>query len=210
MSLVRPFTLTPEIIRSRLAQTPPGGEINPFPASILSASPRPAAVLVPLLQKPDGWHLLYIRRTRVQRDVHSGQVAFPGGSSDPGERNPRQTALREANEEIGLPIHRTDVLGCLPRFRIISNYIVTPVVAHIPWPFEMHLSRGEVSRVFTIPLHWLAEPANREVRRRVLVDGRTIPVVYFRPYDGEVVWGATARITVTFLQQVGLTSGLTF
>ncbi len=204
MRIAQPFAFTPDNIRAKLAQAPQPGEINPFPASILSASPRPAAVLVPILQKPDGWHLLYIRRTRVERDVHSGQVAFPGGSSEPADSNPRQTALREASEEIGLPIYRTDVLGCLPRFRTISNYIVTPVVAHIPWPFEMRLSRGEVSRVFTIPLDWLAVPSNREVRRRVLVDGRTIPVVYFRPYDGEVVWGATARITLAFLQQAGL------
>ncbi len=204
MQTTHPAFLTPEAIRAHIAQTALSEEINPYPTGILRTPPRPAAVLVPLLQKPDGWHLLYIRRTRVERDIHSGQVAFPGGSSDPEDQDARHTALREANEEVGLPIHRTTVLGCLPRFRTISNYIVTPVVAQVPWPFEVRISPGEVSRVFTIPLRWLADPAHREVRRRVLADGRTIPVVYFRPFDGEIVWGVTARITLTLLEQLGL------
>ncbi len=200
-----PNTITPAFIASRLHNNaPPRDEINPYPTGILRGAARPAAVLIPFLQHAGAWHVLYIRRSHVEGDMHSGQVAFPGGGSEPGDQSPAETALREAWEEIGLPRAQTQVLGALPRFRTISNYLVTPIVAHIPWPFAVHTSPQEVSRVFTVPLAWLADPAHREVRQRQLPDGRRIPVIYFQPYEGEIIWGATARITVTLLEMLGL------
>ncbi len=199
-----PQTLTPELIAARLRNgSAPHREINPYPTGLLRGAARPASVLIPFLMRDNAWHLLYIRRSRVDGDIHSGQVAFPGGGSEAQDASPAATALREAHEEIGLPVEQTRLLGMLPRFRTISNYLVTPVAALIPWPFPLRLSRNEVSRVFTVPLAWLADPANREVRPRALPGGRRMPVIYFRPYDGEIIWGATARITVALLETLG-------
>ncbi|GAB4537526.1 MAG: hypothetical protein Fur0018_28240 [Anaerolineales bacterium] len=196
--------LSVEIIAQQLAAAPLCEEINPYPTGILRQPPRTAAVLVSLFWHQRAWQVLYIRRATMNGDMHSGQVAFPGGGQEPQDLSPAETALREAHEEIGLPPNRVEILGTMPRFRTISNYLVAPVVGQIAWPFPVRMSRDEVSRVFHVPLAWLADPAHREVRQRTLPDGRQIPVIYFQPYDGEVIWGATARITVALLETLGL------
>jgi 8-oxo-dGTP pyrophosphatase MutT (NUDIX family) len=157
-----------------------------------------------MLRLNEEWHLLYILRSRVEGDMHSAQVAFPGGRLDPGETKAEQAALREANEEIGLQPEGVSLLGNLEEFITISDYKVTPVVGVIPWPFEMHPDPREVQRVFTIPLGWLADPTNREVRQRVAPGGQALDVVYFKEYDRELLWGVTARITLNFLQALQL------
>jgi 8-oxo-dGTP pyrophosphatase MutT (NUDIX family) len=144
-------------------------------------------------------------RSIVQGDIHSGQVAFPGGRFDPGETQPEQAALREAYEEIGLVPESVDLLGNLEEFVTISNYNVTPVVGLIPWPMELRLMPTEVQRAFTIPLTWLADPANREKRERISPNGQTLEVVYFKEYDKELLWGVTARITLNFLEALKIT-----
>ena len=88
---------------------------------------------------------------------HSGQVAFPGGRADPEDTDPEQTALREAYEEIGLRPSDVHLLGRLQDYLTITNYQVTPVVGVIPWPYDLHPAEEEVSRVFAIPLDWLAQ-----------------------------------------------------
>ncbi len=160
---------------------------------------RPAAVLVPLLWYEDQWHLLFTRRTETVQS-HKGQVSFPGGAVDPGDRSPEETALREAYEEIGLLAQDVKVLGRLPDLVTISSYLVTPVVARIRWPYAFTLSPAEVSRVFTVPLAWLADPAHWEERMRINRLGQEEQVIYYQTYDGEVLWGITGRITVRFLQ----------
>ena len=170
----------------------------------LSGPPRPAAVLIPFLMKEDGWHLLFTRRTTDLQE-HSGQVAFPGGRMDPLDDSPYATALREAQEEIGLAPQDVQVLGRLSDYLTITNYLVTPVVGVIPWPYTFHLSPHEVSRVFSIPLAWLAEPAHHEIRQRNIPGWeKPIPVVYFQPYDSEVLWGASARFTLGLLEVLNL------
>lgn len=158
---------------------------------------RPAAVLVPLLFENGQWHLLFTRRTETVQS-HKGQVSFPGGAADPEDRSPEDTALREAFEEIGLLPGDVNLLGRMPFFPTVTNYLITPVVGRIRWPVAFVPSVEEVSRVFTIPLHWLADPAHREVRPLQRV-GFYENVIYFQPYDGETLWGITARITVEFL-----------
>lgn len=166
---------------------------------------RPAAVLIPMLCLSGKWHLLYTRRNSGLPE-HSGQVSFPGGRSDPGDSSPEQTALREAQEEIGLAFHHVRLLGRLNNFLTITNYLVTPVVGSIPWPYPLVLEEKEVSRAFTIPLDWLAEPANREVRSRLLPEPYApVPVIYFREYDGEILWGASARFTVRLIEVLSQT-----
>jgi 8-oxo-dGTP pyrophosphatase MutT (NUDIX family) len=171
----------------------------PAVADFLEGPPRPAAVLIPLLWENDGWQLLFTRRN-ADLPEHSGQVAFPGGRADPGDTSPEQTALREAEEEIGIDPEDVRILGRLHDYLTITNYRVTPVVGVIPWPYPLRLANEEVSRAFTIPLDWLADPANHEERQRRLPSPHSpVFVIYFEPYDGEVLWGASARFTLALL-----------
>ena len=159
-----------------------------------------AAVLVPLVWQADEWHLLFTRRTdRVES--HKGQVSFPGGACDEGETVPEQTALREAEEEIGLDPHNVRVLGKLANLITISHFRVTPVVGVIiRWPTVFRVGEHEVARVFTMPLAWLANESNRW---QFDIPGRKRSVIAYHPYDGELLWGATARMTVDFLKVLG-------
>jgi 8-oxo-dGTP pyrophosphatase MutT (NUDIX family) len=128
-------------------------------------------------------------------------VAFPGGRADPEDPTPQHTALREAFEEIGLDPADVRVLGRTGSYLTVTNYQVTPIVGAIPWPYLLRPAPDEVSRVFTIPLTWLADPANHEERLRELPHPYgSATVIYFHPYDGEVLWGASARITLNLLQ----------
>ena len=160
---------------------------------------RNAAVLVPLTYVMDEWHLLFTRRTdRVES--HKGQVSFPGGASDEGE-TPEQTALREAEEEIGMRPADVTVLGRLSQLITISSFRVSPIVGVIPYPYAFKVAGFEVERVFTIPISWLAIRNNywefslRESERSLIA---------YHPYDGELLWGATARMTVSFLKTIDL------
>ncbi len=194
-----PDALTEESIRLRLqieAELPP--TIPPEQRRW-----RRASVLVPMLLHEGAWHLLYIRRTQTV-ETHRGQVAFPGGAMDPEDPTPEATALREAYEEIGLPLGKTRILGRLPEFYTISDFLVTPVVGVIPWPFPVRMSSEEVDRVFTIPLGWMADPRHWEERPFVRPSGKMVMNVYFEAYDGEVVWGATGMMTHNFLRVLGL------
>jgi len=157
---------------------------------------RCAAVLLPLTRYKDEWHILFTRRTdRVES--HKGQVSFPGGACDEGETMPEQTALREAEEEIGMRPADVKVLGRLSQLITISSFRVSPIVGVIPWPYAFKVAGVEVARVFTIPLLWLADKRNywefnlRESERSLIA---------YHPYDGELLWGATARMTVSFLK----------
>ena len=172
---------------------------SPYPPGFHVESPRPAAVLIPLIQDENGWHVLFIRRAAGINDPHGGQVAFPGGAKEPGDPDLKTTVLREASEEIGLPPEQVDILGQLREFVTITNYRVTPFVGIIPWPYRISLAEDEVSRVFTIPLDWLSNPENREEQLRALPPPfKSIPVIYFKPYDGEILWGASARFATEF------------
>jgi 8-oxo-dGTP pyrophosphatase MutT (NUDIX family) len=160
---------------------------------------RCAAVLVPLIRREDAWHLLFTRRAERMLS-HQGQVSFPGGACDEGEATPEQTALREAEEEIGLHPQDVHLLGRLNTMITISSYRVTPVVGVIPWPYVFRIQNTEVARVFTIPLLWLAEAQNRW---EFPFPGRARSLIAYHPFDGELLWGATARMTVDFLNMLG-------
>lgn len=167
---------------------------------LIGGEPRPAAVLIPLLRQDSSWSLLLTRRNDALPE-HSGQVAFPGGRSGADDRSPEDTALREAEEEIGLHPSDVRILGSLPDYLTITNYIVTPIIGAIPWPYPLHPAADEVIRIFTIPLPWLADPANHEERLRPLPEPfPPAPVIYFHAYDGEVLWGASARFTLALIE----------
>lgn len=161
---------------------------------------REAGVLVPFVRMDNAWHLLFIRRPTSIRDYHSGQVAFAGGKRDPEDADLTATALREAHEEIGILPQDVDILGQLNPHHSVSRFRIVPTVACVPWPYELVLSPQEVARAFTIPLAWLAQPQHHQIRYRHLTDvPEPIPIVYFQEYDGEILWGATARITLSLL-----------
>ena len=203
--MISTTSLTELEISSRLTSAwkkplDPYSEDYPSISVINNQTLVPAAVLIPFLKIEEAWHLLFTRRNE-NLTVHSGQVAFPGGRTDPEDHNPESTALREANEEIGLNPSDVRILGKLNGFITITNYIVTPVVGTIPWPYPLQMAAEEVSKVFTIPLDWLSNPENYQERRRILPDPYgQMPVIYYHPYQDEVLWGVSARLTLSLIQ----------
>jgi 8-oxo-dGTP pyrophosphatase MutT (NUDIX family) len=163
-----------------------------------------AAVLIPLVSWKDEWHLVFTRRTQAV-EHHKGQVSFPGGRCEQDESTPEQTALREAEEEIGLKPVDVRLLGRLNEYLTITHYRVTPVVGVIPWPYAVRREPAEVEHIFTIPLAWLSLRENWD-EQAVTPDGvqRPFQVISYHPYDGELLWGATARMTHNFLSVMGL------
>jgi 8-oxo-dGTP pyrophosphatase MutT (NUDIX family) len=170
------------------------------PPELLGEQAREAAVLVPFLRIDDAWHILFIRRTSYEGDRHSGQVAFAGGKRDESDESLLATALREAEEEVGIAPADVEVLGYINHHHTISEFQVRPYVAVMPWPYPLHPDGVEVARAFTIPLRWLAEKSNyRTEQRRHPQSERPWPVVYYDLYDGEMLWGATARMTLSLI-----------
>ena len=187
------------------AYDPLVGPESPYPTDKLKSQPIPAAVLITFLQKDKSWHLLFIRRTVKPYDRHSGQVAYPGGRCASTDPNIESAALREAQEEVGLDPDDVLILGRIRDMLTITNYRITPIVGLLPWPYHFTPQAEEVDHIFTIPLNWLADPCNRKVRKRGLqLLGKDVPVVYFQKYDGELLWGASARITLLLLEALNL------
>jgi 8-oxo-dGTP pyrophosphatase MutT (NUDIX family) len=157
-----------------------------------------AAVLVPLLPVGGHAHLLYTRRA-ASLPHHQGQVAFPGGTHDPErDASPTATALREAHEEIGLRPEDVRVLGTLDDIETMtSRFVITPVVALAPYPYDWRPCPREVDAIFTVPLAELLAP---DAERCETWDfgGRAVPIDHF-PIAGQVIWGATRRITRNLL-----------
>jgi len=163
---------------------------------------RLAAVLMPIIEEDDQFYLLFTRRTETVAD-HRGQVSFPGGSWELDDANLVNTAMRETWEELGIPASEITMLGCLEPHRLVSGFLVTPVIGPLNWPIELNVFHPEVARVFKIPLNWLADPTNRYLKDREY-NGVIYQVTYYQPYLGEVLWGATASMTMEFLELIGL------
>ena len=159
-----------------------------------------AAVLVPLVDRNGRVQLLLTQRT-PHLDNHAGQISFPGGRADPGDADVIDTALRETQEEVGLPRERVQVLGPLNTYSTVSSYVVTPIVGLVQPPFELALDAFEVAEAFEVPLQYLMTPAHHRrhaaefegVQRQFLsmpwqsVDAQGRPREYF-------IWGATAAM----------------
>lgn len=156
-------------------------------------APTPAAVLVPLVGRPEGVTVLFTQRAAHLND-HAGQISFPGGRAEPTDTGPVATALRETFEEIGLPGERVEVLGTLPRYRTVTNYEITPVVGLVAPPLPLALDAFEVADVFEVPLEFLLDPAHHQ--SHTYEYHGTVRRYYAMPYQGRFIWGATAGMLV--------------
>jgi 8-oxo-dGTP pyrophosphatase MutT (NUDIX family) len=156
---------------------------------------RAAAVLVPLIKENDAWHVILTMRSSALKH-HPGQIAFPGGKRDESDADLAETALREADEEIGLPKSNVDVIGQLPTHETVTGFTVTPVVGVLMGPFQINPETGEVAEVFKVPLAFLTDPARFQIQSRRWRGSRRY--YYAIPYGPYYIWGATARMLRTF------------
>lgn len=163
----------------------------------------PAAVLIALFEKEGRRYIVFTRRTQIV-EHHKGQICFPGGGCEAGETK-QDTALRESLEEIGLKPEDVEMLGELDDTRTVtSNFIVTPFVAHIPYPYEFHPSAFEIDAMIALPFDALRDAGNWRTEVREMDDGMT-GKVYFVEVEGSVVWGATAKILKQLVEILGET-----
>ena len=173
-------------IRSRLlpleSWTPP----EPRPGAH-----APAAVLAGLIDRPEGFSVLLTLRTAHLRS-HAGQIALPGGRADPGEQ-PWETALREAQEEVGLDPGLVEVAGLSDPFWTRTGYLITPVVGFVRPELALNPNPDEVADVFEAPFAFLMDPANHRLIPRELPDGSTHEV-WAMPYGDRNIWGVTAML----------------
>jgi len=198
---LRAERLTEAALRERFARV--AGWIPELAGDGHIATGRPpsaAAVLVPLVRRDDGLHVLLTRRSEHLRD-HAGQISFPGGRSEASDIDAADTALREAEEEIGLPRALVDVIGQLPAYTTVTQYVVTPVVALVTPPFVLALDGFEVAEAFEVPLSFLMAPANH--RRHLFTYEGGERQFLSMPWpamadDGSprehFIWGATAAM----------------
>lgn len=178
-------------VRRRLAGRPPHLLVDPPPEW------RSAGVLVPLLTRPEGLHLVFIRRGS-QVTHHKGQIAFPGGLREPGDVSLQHTALREAVEEIALRPEGVEILGRLDDVWTPSRFVLSSFVASVPPPQQFHPQAVEVDEIFEVPLEDLARPGifREEV---VTHEGVPHPIAYFE-LEGLTIWGATGRLVARLLE----------
>jgi len=154
----------------------------------------PAAVLVPIYEKDGQYHILFIKRTEWV-EKHKGEISFPGGVYEERDRTLLNTALRESAEEINLKPDDVEVLGELDETSVKTNYIITPFLGFIPWPYEFRVDGRETEAIIEAPISALLA---RGHSRQELRDGETVTVYHYN-YQGSVIWGATARILAEFL-----------
>ncbi len=154
-------------------------------------TPTPAAVLVPLVNRPEGLQVLLTQRSAELPD-HPGQISFPGGRVEPDDASAAAAALREAAEEVGLPPAQVSVLGHLADYETVTGYRVTPVVGWVEPPFELTPDPVEVADVFEVPLAFLLDPAHQQRHFRML--GALRRDFWAIPYGDRYIWGATAAM----------------
>jgi 8-oxo-dGTP pyrophosphatase MutT (NUDIX family) len=155
----------------------------------------PAAVLLGVIDRPEGPAILLTQRAEHLHD-HAGQISFPGGRMEPADPSVEATALREAEEEIGLAPTKVEVLGQLTPYDTVTGFRIHPVVGWIEPPLQLRLDRYEVADVFEVPLRFVLDPANH--RRQSYRRGPLTRAYYVLPYQGRFIWGATAGILVNF------------
>ena len=161
----------------------------------------PAAVLFSIVLRDNEPSVLLTQRNPDLKD-HPGQISFPGGRVEPQDMSPAATALREAEEEVGLDPARVEVVGYLPVYRTVTGFCVTPVVAIVKPPVDLRPDPGEVADVFEVPLSFLLDSANHQ-RCTMQFEGRQRDF-YAVPYGDRYSWGATAGIILGLARLLSL------
>lgn len=152
-----------------------------------------SAVLVPILSGPEGDRLLFTKRTQ-HLNSHKGQVCFPGGKRSPEDPDLIATALREAEEEVGIRPEDVEILGVLDDVATLTGFTITPVVGRLRSPYPFQPSPDEIDRILEVPLADLLEPEAIALEKRITPGGQVLNIYSFWA-EGDLVWGATARIT---------------
>ncbi|WP_425499185.1 CoA pyrophosphatase [Hoeflea poritis] len=160
---------------------------------------REAAVLVPLVDHGSHTDILLTQRTANLR-THSGQVAFPGGAIDPEDGSAEVAAMREAEEEIGLPRDFVEPVGRLPQYLTVSGFRITPVLAVVRENYPMQINRHEVEDAFEVPFSFLMDPSNH-IRESRVWEGKERHF-YTMPYGQRYIWGVTAGILRTLYERL--------
>lgn len=190
---IAPERLTADWLRARFAH-PPEWEpeiLDEQRLRRLSTTPVPAAVLLPIVERENGLTLLLTQRTAHLND-HAGQVSLPGGRTDAADASAIDTALREAEEEVGLHRRHVEVLGTLPDYFTGTGFRVTPVASLVRPPLELRADPFEVAEIFEVPLAFLMDGANHQRRSVTLPNGTGRRRFYSMPYGRFFIWGATA------------------
>jgi 8-oxo-dGTP pyrophosphatase MutT (NUDIX family) len=200
LAAIEPARLTPQALRQRFGAALQWQPEIPGDTGHAGRDLSAASVLVPLVQRPEGLKVLLTQRTDHLRD-HAGQISFPGGRVEQHDVDAAATALREAEEEVGLPRSAVDVIGRLPHYTTVTNYVVTPVVALVRPPFTLQLDAFEVAEAFEVPLSFLMTPAHHQ-RHEFELQGQRRQFLSM-PWEGPgsdgvprryFIWGATAAM----------------
>ena len=200
MSLAQTLREALELGHRRAPELIEGDPLDPHLSDFEAITP--AAVLVAVVDRPEPTVILTVRPETMRR--HAGQIAFPGGRIDPGDDGPVAAALREAEEEIGLPPDAVEVIGLADCYRTVTGFEVTPVVGVVPPGLSLTPHPGEVADVFEAPLHYLLEPGHQVVRT-AMWRGRERSY-YEIDYEGRRIWGATAAMIVNLSRRLVLVS----
>jgi 8-oxo-dGTP pyrophosphatase MutT (NUDIX family) len=160
---------------------------------------RPAAVLVPIIERRAGLRVLFTRRAD-DLPAHAGQVSFPGGRADDGDADAVATALRETEEEVGLSREFVAIVGALDPYETGTGFSVKPIVALVREGFELTPHTAEVAEIFEVPLRFLMDPTNHERHMRVW-QGRERHF-YAMNFDGHYIWGATAGMLINLYERL--------
>ena len=193
--------LTRELLAARLMRLPrtPHPDDHHLVELAPDARVMLAAVLVPIVRRDSGATVLLTQRTDHLND-HPSQISFPGGRVEERDENRVETALREAEEEIGLTRSRIEVVGALPDYEMPSGFRISPVVGWIEPPFELKLDPFEVASAFEVPLAFVLDPSNHQ-RRSFHFGGRHRHYLAM-PYEGRYIWGATAGMLYSLYRQL--------
>lgn len=200
--MVSAFSLQERI--RRCLSTPPGEDklTGDFAVAGWPREERallPAAVLIPLVQRPTGLTVLLTQRTD-HLIHHGGQISFPGGRVEHHDANPIETALRETEEEIGLHRRHVDVVGLLDTYQTITGFLITPVVSFIEPAFQLDPDPFEVADVFEVPFSFTLDARNHQYREKLYKGHHR--GFYVIPYENRYIWGATAAMLVHFAHKL--------
>ncbi len=195
--------LTREWITERFQAGAPSGDpriwgdymLNPGMAR--ASDLKPAAVLIPVVNRSQELTVMFTLRTAHLAN-HAGQISFPGGHIEEADKEPTDAALRETEEEVGLPRHHIDVIGQLENYISRTGFRITPIVGVIEPPFPVEPDPGEVDEVFEVPLSFLLNPENHHRHTRQ-VEGENREF-YAMPYGDYYIWGVTAGILVSLYE----------